>query len=75
VLAHTRTLEWVHPIGDIVSALAAAGLRLEFLHEFAHTHFQRWPFLRLIGPGRRYELPAGMPPLPLMFSLLASKRG
>ena len=73
VLAHTRTLEWVHPIGDIVSALAAAGLRLEFLHEFAHTHFQRWPFLRLIGPGRRYELPAGMPPLPLMFSLLASK--
>jgi SAM-dependent methyltransferase len=73
VLVHTRTLEWFHPIGDIVSALAEAGFRLEFLHEFAHTHFQRWPFLKRIGPARRYELPDGMPPLPLMFSLLATK--
>jgi len=70
---HTRTLEWAHPVGDVISALAAAGFRIEFLHEFAHTHFQRWPFLRRVGPARRYELPEGMPPLPLMFSLLATK--
>ncbi len=73
VLEHTRTLEWAHPIGDIVSAFVAAGLRIEFLHEFAHTHFQRWPFLSRSGPARRYELPGGFPPLPLMFSLLATK--
>jgi SAM-dependent methyltransferase len=75
VLRHTRTLEWAHPIGDIVSALVAAGLRIEFLHEFAHTHFQRWPFLTRVGPARRYELPDSIPPLPLMFSLLATKPG
>ena len=73
VLEHTRTLEWVHPIGDIISALVAAGLRIEFLHEFAHTHFLRWPFLNREGPSRRFVFPASMPPLPLMFSLLATK--
>ncbi|MET7484476.1 class I SAM-dependent methyltransferase [Streptomyces sp. NPDC005538] len=36
----TLTVEWRHGIGDVVSALAAAGLRVEFLHEHGHGHFR-----------------------------------
>ena len=65
---------WTHPVGSVVSALIDAGLRLDFLHEHDHTLFERWPFLE-----RRddfsYHLPAGMPRLPLMYSLQASRPG
>ncbi|MER5185691.1 hypothetical protein ABT009_46860 [Streptomyces sp. NPDC002896] len=36
----TLTIEWRHGIGDVVSALIAAGLRLEFLHEHSRGHFR-----------------------------------
>lgn len=32
-LNHQETREWVHPIGDVVSALAGAGMLIDFLHE------------------------------------------
>lgn len=32
-LEHQETHEWVHPIGDVVTALAGAGLVIDFLHE------------------------------------------
>ena len=32
-LQHQETREWVHPIGDVLSALAGAGLLIDFLHE------------------------------------------
>lgn len=32
-LKHQETREWVHPIGDVVSALADAGMLIDFLHE------------------------------------------
>ncbi|MDK9499500.1 class I SAM-dependent methyltransferase [Streptomyces katrae] len=52
-----RTVEWLHGIGEVVSALAAAGLRLEFLHEHDHGHFR---------------LPAGLY-VPQVYSLRAVK--
>lgn len=52
-----RTVEWLHGIGEVVSALAAAGLRLEFLHEHDHGHFR---------------LPARLN-VPLVYSLRAAK--
>lgn len=69
--AHNRTVEWQHTIGDIVSAVIGAGLRLEFLHEHDYTLFPRWPFLEKHGFDH-FRLPAGRPRLPLMFSLRAS---
>ncbi|MFJ8229722.1 class I SAM-dependent methyltransferase [Streptomyces sp. NPDC094448] len=36
----TPTVEWQHGIGEVVSALTAAGLRPEFLHEHDHGHFR-----------------------------------
>ncbi len=56
-MASTRTVQWRHGVGDVVSALAGAGLRLEFLHEHAHGHF-------FLPPGPR---------VPLVYSLRASR--
>jgi SAM-dependent methyltransferase len=73
-LANTATNEWAHPIGDVVSALAGAGFRVDLLHEHAHSRQQRWPFMQQV-PHKRFELPAAMPSLPLLYSLKATKRG
>jgi SAM-dependent methyltransferase len=53
----TLTVEWLHGIGDVVSALTGAGLRLEFLHEHNSGH---------------YRLPAGLG-VPQVYSLRATK--
>lgn len=63
---------WNHGLGEIVTALANAGLRIDLLNEFP---FAEWPvsFLRPAADGT-YRLPAeddGR--LPLSFSLKASK--
>jgi SAM-dependent methyltransferase len=63
---------WDHSLGEIVTSLGDAGLRLEFLHEF---DFVRWPIDFLVeGEDRRFRLPAGSRgQLPLFFSLKATK--
>ena len=66
----TRSVEWEHTIGDVVSALAAAGLRIEFLHEHDHTVSPRWPFLERQDDGS-YRIPGDAVSLPLMYSLRA----
>lgn len=65
------TVEWQHGIGDVVSALIAAGLRLEFLHEHDHSLFARFPILD--HDDGRYRFPAGQPRVPLIYSLRATK--
>jgi SAM-dependent methyltransferase len=67
--AHNRTEEWVHPVGEVVSAVIEAGLAIELLHEHDYTLFPRWPFLEQNGDS--YRMPAGQPRLPLMYSLRA----
>ena len=37
---------WQHGLGEIVTALCAAGLRLEFLHEFSKTERNVYAFIR-----------------------------
>jgi SAM-dependent methyltransferase len=68
---HNRSVEWHHGIGDVVSALVAAGLRIELLHEHDYTLFPRWPFLQKAGD-HSYHMPPELPSLPLMYSLRAS---
>lgn len=63
---------WTHPVGVVISALIGAGLRLDFLHEHDHTLFERWPFLER-HDDFTYRRSAGMPRLPLMYSLKASR--
>ena len=67
----TVTVEWQHGIGEVVSALAKAGLRLEFLHEHEFSLFARFPILE--QHGRLLTFPAGHPRVPLIYSLRATK--
>lgn len=73
-LAKTVSVQWHHPLGEVVTALAQAGLRIEFLHEQPVTCFQRYPVLELSGTGE-YRFPAGHPRIPLLFSMRAVKAG
>jgi 2-polyprenyl-3-methyl-5-hydroxy-6-metoxy-1,4-benzoquinol methylase len=71
-LAKTLSVQWQHPLGEVVTALAQAGLRIEFLHEHATTLFQRYPMLERLRNGE-YRFPAGHPRIPLMYSIRAIK--
>jgi SAM-dependent methyltransferase len=63
---------WDHSLGEIVSALIDAGLRIEFLHEFDFCHWSL-PFLVQSEDGL-WRLPPGTSgQLPLFFSLKATK--
>ncbi|NJP93596.1 class I SAM-dependent methyltransferase [Nonomuraea sp. FMUSA5-5] len=69
VLEHQTSVQFDHGLGDVVSAVAAAGLRVEFLHEHDHTLFRR--FATLVEADG-YRVPDGAPRIPLMYSLRAS---
>ncbi|MDC7337734.1 class I SAM-dependent methyltransferase [Streptomyces lydicus] len=69
---NNRSVEWQHPIGEVVSALAGAGLHLEFLHEHDMTMFQRFGTLRRADDGF-YRFPGDRPRVPLMYSLRARR--
>lgn len=66
------TVEYHHTLGEIVSAVIEAGLRLEFLHEHDCTPSQRFDTL-VRGDDGLYRFPAGIPRVPLLFSLRATK--
>ena len=57
-----------HTLGDIVTALATAGLRIEFVHEFPVDYWHRWEGMVRDEDGR-WTLPGV--DLPLTFSLRA----
>ncbi len=63
---------WDHSLGEIVTGLIEAGLRIDFLHEFDFLH---WPIGFLVeGADGRWRLPPGTKgELPLLFSLKATK--
>jgi SAM-dependent methyltransferase len=63
---------WDHSLGEIVTALVDAGLRIDRLTEYPFLNWEL-PFLVPDGAGR-YRLPPDAPgELPLMVSILASK--
>lgn len=66
------TVEYHHTLGAIVTAVIAAGLRLEFLHEHDGTPSQRFDTL-MQGDDGLYRFPPGTPRAPLLFSLRAYK--
>jgi SAM-dependent methyltransferase len=75
-LAQTRSYEWNHGLGEIVTALMKAGLRITGLTEHDWTVWPRWPWLvPASGPvgEERWTTPAAMPRLPLTFTLLAER--
>jgi SAM-dependent methyltransferase len=73
-LEHVRTVEFQHGIGEVITALIEAGLRIEFLHEFDFDAFGRYESLRRQDDGT-YRFPPGRPRVPLIFSVRASLAG
>jgi len=84
-LTNTKSFEWNHGLGEIVTALIDAGLRLEFLHEHREM---AWQGLTHMETANGNDLPEGsrhvrrtgwrLPeaqrePCPLMYSLKATK--
>lgn len=67
---HNTATEWHHTLGDVISAVAGAGLRIEFVHEHDTIPFQR--YAALVADGDRLRYPDGSARLPLMYSLAAS---
>lgn len=83
-LKNTKTYEWNHGLGEIVTALIDAGLRLDFLHEHREVAWQALPWMEPVQassgePSRHrrraaWRLPeAQRDSCPLMYSLRASK--
>ncbi len=73
---HNRSHQWQHDLGEVITTVAASGLRVELLRERSETYFQRFPAPHLVEvePGL-WEPPAGAPRIPLVYSLLATKPG
>lgn len=68
--AHTL-YQWIHSLGDIISAISSAGLTIEWLHEFDYSPFACYPWLR---ERRRDEyVHSDIPPAPHVFSVRARK--
>ncbi len=66
-LANSRFVAWLHPLSDILGALSAAGLRLEWLHEHARLPWQ--PFRCLVRDADGLWTWPDQPWLPLGLSL------
>lgn len=69
-LRSTVSVQWRHPLGEVVTALAGASLRIAFLRERPATLFRRFSSLERDGSGQ-FRFPAGRPRVPLMYALRA----
>jgi SAM-dependent methyltransferase len=63
---------WAHSVGDILTSLIAAGLRIESFREYPMLAWKMFPFMEMDEAGW-WHLPDQFPDLPLMFSLRATK--
>jgi 2-polyprenyl-3-methyl-5-hydroxy-6-metoxy-1,4-benzoquinol methylase len=67
---HNEAYEWHHPLGEIVTSVAAAGLRIDFLHEHPMLVWQNTPSM-VQGDDGMWRLPGD--PMPQSFSLKATR--
>jgi SAM-dependent methyltransferase len=71
-LRNTTTHTWIHPLGELISSLLAAGLTLDWLHEHDAVTWRMFKILKLDADGV-WRWP-DQPWLPLAFSLRATRR-
>ena len=70
--AATPTVEWNHPLGEVVTALVQAGLRIDSLRELDRDVLRQWDMMVRTEDGM-YRMPPGRASLPLMYVLRASR--
>ena len=68
----TPNHEWQHSMSDIVNAIIAAGLKIQFLHEFPFAFFRLFPQMQR-GDDGWWHLDKYNGNIPLVFSLKAMK--
>lgn len=66
----TDAFEWAHGLGEVVTALTSAGLRITTLRESDELPWPRWPQMTRT-PGGWWRLPEEEPRLPLLYALRA----
>ena len=71
-IENRTTYDFSHPVGDVVTALINAGMRIEFLHEFPFSTYQFLPFTERMPDGTvRLTKHDGC--IPLLYSIKATK--
>jgi len=68
-----KDFNWIHTLGDVVNALIAAGLEIEFLHEFPFTVYDCFPNLEKTGE-QRWVFKSLKDTIPYLFSIRARKK-
>ncbi len=71
-IVNTQEYSWRHGLGEIVTSLATAGLRIDFLHEHPVCYWQALPALVQDDDGY-WRTGPNHPELPLTFSLSAHR--
>ncbi|MFI5493893.1 class I SAM-dependent methyltransferase [Actinoplanes sp. NPDC051859] len=66
----TTSYEWVHGLGEVVTALSGAGLQIRSLRESDELPWPRWPHMEQTPRGW-WRLPETAPKVPLFYALLA----
>lgn len=62
---------WRWTLGDIITALVEAGLRIEFLHEFPFCVYKEWP--TMVKDGDWWYYPDRKNDIPMTYSIKATK--
>lgn len=70
--AVTPTVQWNHPLGEVVTGLAQAGLRINSLRELDGDVLRQWDMMARSEDGL-YRMPPDRPSLPLMYVLRAHR--
>ncbi len=64
--------QWAHSMGEIITSLVRAGLRIESLNEYPFVGWAMFPWMNK-RPDGLWELPPEQRSIPLMFAIKASK--
>jgi SAM-dependent methyltransferase len=71
---HAEFFNWHHGLGQIITALSSAGLRIQFVHEFPYLHVGVLANMEQ-GADGWWRLKNESNSIPLLFSLKAMKEG
>jgi SAM-dependent methyltransferase len=67
----TVAYEWMHGIGDVVTALVSAGLRVDLVRESSELPWPRWKSMQRTESGW-FTLPDIEPRIPLLYTIAAT---
>jgi SAM-dependent methyltransferase len=70
--AATPTVQWNHPLGQVVTALVQVGLRIEQLQELDRDVLRQWQMMVRTEDGM-YRMPPDRPSFPFMYVLRARR--